>query len=164
MGNQADHAAIGIGLLLGNRPPQVDHRLAERLGHFCRVLRVDHDVGPRHEGVAHVLRQAHDIEEHRDRQRPAKGGVEVAFALVGKGADDVDGALADQPFQRLDASRAEQRVNNVAILAVMRRIYFLRDEEEIIIRIAAELAGIEIAEGLGMTQHVEAIVVLCQVP
>ena len=164
MGDQADHAFVGVNFLVGNRAAQIDHRLAECLGHFGLVLRMDHDIRPGHECVAHILWQSHDIKEHRNRQWPAKCGVEIAFARIDKPADNVDGALADQPFQLLDPGGAKQWIDDVAIIAVVRRIDFLRDEKEIIVRVASELAGIQIAEDVRISQNMQAVFVLGQVP
>ena len=95
--------------------------------------------------------------------RPKAVG-EFAFALVGEVVEQVPGALADQAFQLEHAFGAEQRIDDVAILAVVRRVDLDRDEIEIVVRIAREGRGAFVGKMLPVAQREQRILVLDELP
>ena len=97
-----------------------------------RVVRVGagpHDaVLQAQQRVELLPRQAHQPEEHRRRERDRELVGEVAAAAVDEGVDEVIDPFGDVVLLRLHAFRREQRIEDLAVLHVQRRIDAQRDE------------------------------------
>jgi len=74
------------------------------------------------ERVELLPRKTHQAEEHRRRQQLRELLGEIAFAPIDERVDEVIDALGDVGLLRVHLLRREQRVEDLAVLRVFRRI------------------------------------------
>ena len=104
-----------------------------------------------------LLRQGHEVQKHRHRQRSAEICRELTLALVDELIDQVIGELSNRTFQIRNRPGRQHRIEDVAVLAMIRRIDLERNEIEIVRRIARKRRSAGRGEDFRMSQYEERV-------
>ena len=125
-------------------------RLADLLRFFHRVGHgTDRVVAPLQEARQVRLRQPHQRDEERRRQRRREVLVEVALAAIDEPVDDLVDELAHLGLELGHLPRRELRVEQPAVLRVVRRVDRQRDQRDFV----ADLHDVLRREHLGVLER-----------